>query len=220
MMSWQYNWFVFRASVMQISNLSMLWQDSLGQCTMPESWGIVLFAAFERNGPPLDGLLGNSGYMIRPWLLTYVQCPTTGPQRRYNFAHSSTRTTVQRSIGMAKQRWHCLRCSLRLQPQKACKVILVCFMLHNCARNLKLPPPSHDSDNREDDDAGGEENDENPSLLLCILMSFYRSIFSNASTCSGGWGRRRACVSVRLMKWVYPCVFISALCSSEMGRHK
>ena len=43
---------------MQIWNLSVLWQDGLGQCMMPESWGIVQFAAFEGNGPPLDGLLG------------------------------------------------------------------------------------------------------------------------------------------------------------------
>ena len=160
MMSWQSNWFVFRSSVMQISNLSMLWQDGLGKCMMPESWGIVLFAAFETGLPWMDSFLA-SGYMIRPWLMTPVQRPTTRPQRWYNFTHSSTRTTVQRSIGVAKQRLHCLRCVLHLQPQKACKVILVCFMLHNCAGHLKLPPPPHDSDNNwEDDDAGDEENDE------------------------------------------------------------
>ena len=132
-----------------------------------------MFAVFEETGLPwMDSSLA-SGYMIRPWLMTPVQRPTTWPQRRYNFAHSSTRTTVQRSIGVAKLRWHCLHCGLHLQPQKACKVILVCFMLHNCARYvyLKLPPPAHDSDNNwEDDDAGDEENDENPSLL-CILIS-------------------------------------------------
>ena len=126
-----------------------------------------------------------SGYMIRPWLMTPVQRPTTRPQRRYNCAHSSTRSTVQRSIGVAKQRWHYLHCGLRPQPQKEYKVILVCFMLHNCARHLKLPPPPHDSDNNwEEDDTGDEENDENPSLLVCILMSFYRSITSHASICS------------------------------------
>ena len=119
--------------------------------------------------PWMDSFLA-SGYMIRPWLMTSVQHPTTQPQRRYNFAHSFTHTAVQRSIGVAKLRWHCLHCGLHLQPQKASKVILVCFMLHNCARHLKLPPLRQDSDNWEDDDAGDEENDENPSLL-CILIS-------------------------------------------------
>ena len=188
---------------MQISNLSMLWQDGLGQCTMPESWGIVLFTAYKSNRPPLDGLLGEWIYMIRPWFMTPVQCPTIWSQRWYNFAHSSTCTTVQWSIGMAKHRWHCLCCGLQLQPQKACKVILVCFMLHNCARHLKLPPLRQDSDNWEDDDAGDEENDENPSLLLCILMLFYQSFTSNTSICSVCVGMR-----VSVMKWVYSYVFL------------
>ena len=48
--------------------------------------------------PWMDSSLA-SGYMIRPWLMTPVQRPTTWPQRRYNFAHSFTHTTVQRNIG-------------------------------------------------------------------------------------------------------------------------
>ena len=114
--------------------------------------------------------------MTRPWLVTPVQRPTTRSQRRYNFSHSSTHTTVQRSIGMAKQRWHCLRCCLRLQPQKACKVILVCFMLHNCARHFKLPPPPHDSDNWKKDDAGDEKNGAHPSPVLLSLAGAATSI--------------------------------------------
>ena len=156
-----------------------------------------MFAAFEETGLPwMDSFLA-SGYMIRPWLMTPVQRPTTWLQRRYNFAHSSTRTTVQRSIGVAKLRWHCLHCGLHLQPQKACKVILVCFMLHNCARYiyLKLPPPAHDSDNNwEDDDAGDEENDENPSLLLCILISHTDPSPEMQVFVVCVWGRACVCV--------------------------
>jgi len=43
--------------------------------------------------PWMDSSLA-SGYMIRPWLMTPVQRPTTWPQRQYNFAHSSAHTTV------------------------------------------------------------------------------------------------------------------------------
>ena len=149
----------------------MVWVSAQCQILEVLSWMLPLK---ETGLPWMDSILAR-GYMIRPWLMTPVQRPTTRSQRRYNFAHSSTRTPAQRSIGMAKQRWHCLRCGLRLQPQKACKVILVCFMLYNCTRYLKLPPPPHDTDNWEDD-AGDEENDENPSLLLFILVSFYPSI--------------------------------------------
>ena len=86
-----------------------------------------LFPAFEGPRPPLDGvILGDSGYMLRTWLMTPVANPTTRQERRYNFAQSSTRTTVERCIGVAKQRWNCLRCGLRLEPAKACRVIIVC----------------------------------------------------------------------------------------------
>ena len=151
--------------------------------------------------PWMDSFLA-SGYMIRPWLMTPVQRPTTRPQRRYNFANSSTRTTVQRSIGMAKQRWHCLLCGLCLQPQKACEVILVCFMLHNCVRHLKLPPPPHDSDNWEDDDAGDEENDENPSLLLWIPIC----CFTNPSPVMQVFV---VCVGVYACVWWNECILMS-----------
>ena len=118
-----------------------------------------LFTNFEGNRPRLDGLiLGDSGYMLRSWLMTPLLNPATRQPRNYNFAHSSTRTTVERSIGVAKQRFHCLRCGLRLQPPKACKVIIVCMMLHNHARRLNLPAPaddSSDSSSSSDDESDG-----------------------------------------------------------------
>ena len=126
-----------------------------------------LFDDFEANRPPLDGIiLGDSGYMVRPWLMTPVLQPVTRKQTSYNFSHSSTRTTVERSIGVAKQRFHCLRCGLRLQPSKACKVIWVCFMLHNHARRLNIPPPVDASDSSSSEDEGDDDDDSanQPSL--------------------------------------------------------
>ncbi|XP_041361019.1 putative nuclease HARBI1 [Gigantopelta aegis] len=119
-----------------------------------------LFADFEGNKPPLDGIiLGDSGYMLRTWLMTPIMNPTTRKQTNFNFAHSSTRTTVERSIGVAKQRFHCLRCGLRLQPPKACKVSIVCFMLHNHARRQKLPPPD-DATNPSSISEDGDDGDD------------------------------------------------------------
>ena len=45
-------------------------------------------------------------------------------RQNYNFSHSSTRTAVERSIGVTKRWWHCLR-RLRASPQKACQIIVV-----------------------------------------------------------------------------------------------
>eukprot|EP00745_Piridium_sociabile_P006830 TRINITY_DN14383_c0_g1_i11.p1 TRINITY_DN14383_c0_g1~~TRINITY_DN14383_c0_g1_i11.p1 ORF type:complete len:164 (+),score=35.17 TRINITY_DN14383_c0_g1_i11:925-1416(+) len=120
-----------------------------------------LFADFEGPRPSVDGvLLGDSGYMLRPWLLTPVLHPTTREEIHYNFAHSSTRSTIERCIGVAKQRWQCLRIGLRVAPEKACKIIAVCLMLHNRARLLNIPevpdvPDDQDvPDNDPDSDDG------------------------------------------------------------------
>ena len=86
--------------------------------------------------------------------------PATQQQRNYNFAHSSTPTTVEQSIGVAKQRFHCLRFSLSIQPQEACKVIIVCLMLHNHARRLNLPAPGDlsDSSSSSEEESDGEDD--------------------------------------------------------------
>ena len=111
----------------------------------------ALFDAFEGPRKPVTGfLLGDSGYMLRDWLLTPIVNPRTQQEETYNFRQSSTRTAVERSIGVAKRRWHCLR-RLRLSPTKACQVITVCLMLHNRARKLALPDVESDSDDSDTD---------------------------------------------------------------------
>ena len=120
-----------------------------------------LFASMERPRSYLDGIiLGDSGYMIRPWLMTPIRNPTTRKERDYNFGQSSTRTTVERAIGVAKQRWRCLRIGLRVQPLKASRIIKVCFMLANIARKLNLPPAPPDSSESESESSSDSEDDD------------------------------------------------------------
>ena len=86
-----------------------------------------VFEEFEGDGDanPIDGLmLADSGYMLRRWLLTPFRNPETRSERAFNYAHCSTRSTIERTIGVAKQRWQCLRYMLRLHPAKACRVIM------------------------------------------------------------------------------------------------
>ena len=121
-----------------------------------------LFEAFESNHKPVTGfLLGDSGYMLRDWLLTPLTNPRTQREMAYNFHQSSARTTVERSIGVAKRRWHCLR-RLRVAPVKACEIITVCLMLHNRARLYALPDAeSDDEDDDVDDSNDGDDSEAN-----------------------------------------------------------
>ena len=61
----------------------------------------ALFASFERPPRPVEGvLLGDSGYMLREWLFTPIRNPAYRKEERFNFAHMSTRSAVERALGM------------------------------------------------------------------------------------------------------------------------
>jgi len=126
-----------------ISNCVAKWPGSVHDARiLRES---ALFADFEGQPKPLSGyFLGDSGYMLRDWLLTPVTNPRTASDQRFNDVHSITRATVQRCIGVLKRRWHCLHDELRVAPAKACKLICACVVLHNRAMKLQHPLPDCD----------------------------------------------------------------------------
>ncbi|XP_064646164.1 putative nuclease HARBI1 [Lineus longissimus] len=114
-------------------------------------------------------LLGDSGYPVRPWLMTPFLNPNTPQQRRYNRSHKRTRCLVERGIGQWKRRFHCLHGQLRYTPLKACGIISACAMLHNIALDRGLPDfdeqpielqpqPDDDDDNVENVVAFGRLN--------------------------------------------------------------
>ncbi|WAQ96676.1 HARB1-like protein [Mya arenaria] len=76
-------------------------------------------------------LLGDSGYPCKRWLLTPYVNPQPGAQTRYN--------RVERGIGQLKRRWGILNGEIRLKPEKACKVIIACAVLHNICKRRNIP---------------------------------------------------------------------------------
>lgn len=112
-----------------------------------------IFSAFESNQPPLNGfILGDSGYMLRDWLMTPVLNIRSPRDEAYNAAHCGTRCTVERCIAILKRRWHCLHTELRLAPNKVCEIICACVVLHNRALDFNYVLEEDDTD---------DENDEN-----------------------------------------------------------
>ncbi|XP_049893663.1 putative nuclease HARBI1 [Epinephelus moara] len=126
-------------------------------------------------------LLGDSGYPCKPWLLTPYLQPHQGPQLNYNRAHKRTRAVVERGIGQMKRRFHVLHGEVRLTPDKVCKVIVACAILHNICKARQIAEPLEgDGDEESDDDGGGgEENIDFPQGNLAQSGLSYRGHFTN-----------------------------------------
>jgi len=85
-------------------------------------------------------LLGDGGYACRPYLLTpFLNPQTRQQQQRYNSAHSRTRCTVERLIGVWKKRFPCLHYGLRCHLRNNLVVIVACAVLHNIAIKMNEP---------------------------------------------------------------------------------
>ncbi|CAC5371741.1 HARBI1 [Mytilus coruscus] len=81
----------------------------------------------------------DSGYPCRPFLLTPFRQPREQREHNFNRAHITTRCTIERTFGIWKQRFRLLKTGIRMRPDRACKFILACAILHNIAMMLKEP---------------------------------------------------------------------------------
>jgi hypothetical protein len=117
---------------------------------------------FENNHRNLeDGiLLGDSGYALKPYLMTPYYNPVTANQRAYNRAHRKTRVIVEQTFGRWKRRFHLLHSEIRMQPEKVCQLIGACAILHNIAIafNEPIEDPEDDIDEADVQDYQGPEN--------------------------------------------------------------
>ena len=90
-------------------------------------------------------LLGDSAYGLRRYLLTPFTAPENDAEQRYNDAHTCTRTRIEHTFGITKNRSGCILIPLRVMgPDMSCAVILACFVLHNIGvmnRDLWQPLP-------------------------------------------------------------------------------
>ena len=115
-------------------------------------------------------LVGDSAYPLSRWMVKPIsQREVAGnPQRRaFNRALSGARTELTENIlAIVKQRWPILRMGIRMQPERASKVILSACVLHNFAMNLRDPLPDEDDpagpheDNTDDDDDDDDDGDD------------------------------------------------------------
>ncbi|XP_067204232.1 putative nuclease HARBI1 [Linepithema humile] len=144
---------------------SYIWNNSnlkVGMETIHRTWPNMTFF-----------LLGDSGYPLRPWLLTPVaNAEENSAEERYNSRQMSCRALIERCNGLLKMRFRCLlkHRVLHYTPQIACKIINACAILHNICIKNDVPFPQYDDDwqddifNQNNGDNEEIENRVNPEL--------------------------------------------------------
>ena len=85
---------------------------------------------------PPNGVLGDSGYACKTYLLTPYIDPELPHQINNNKAHCQTRVRIEQSFGIIKNRFPCPK-FLRVTPERAIVIISATFVLHDiaCLRN-------------------------------------------------------------------------------------
>ncbi|XP_067890539.1 putative nuclease HARBI1 [Heterodontus francisci] len=84
----------------------------------------------------LGWILGDKGYLLKTWLRTSVRNPRNATEKSSNNCYSSTRVTIEQTIGLLKMRFHCLDPSggaLQYAPSKVSRVLVVFCALHDLA---------------------------------------------------------------------------------------
>jgi len=92
-----------------------------------------------------DGyLVGDSGYPCKPYLLTPMNTPITAAEKAYNYAQAVARNVIERTNGLLKCRFPCLKYGLRVKLEHALPVIVATVVLHNIAVLLGDDQPPED----------------------------------------------------------------------------
>lgn len=94
-------------------------------------------------------LVGDSGYAIKPYLITPLLNPQTPVENLFNEAQIRTRNAVERLFGIWKRRFPILAVGIRLNIEKVEAVIVACAVLHNIAIQMNDDDPILNNDEIE-----------------------------------------------------------------------
>ena len=127
---------------LRINDVVARWPGSTHDSTIFSNSSIC--ARFE-TGEIKDGyILGDGGYPCKRYLLTPLGTTTTAAERRYNYSQIRTRNPVERTFGVLKRRFPCLKLGLRIQVKNSLSIIVACIVLHNIALRHGETEPQDD----------------------------------------------------------------------------
>lgn len=84
--------------------------------------------------------LGDSGYLLEPWLMTPLLQAQSNSELLYNRKHSQARSIIEQCNGLLKNRWRCLlkHRMLHYHPEVASNIVVSCVVLHNMCIHHKI----------------------------------------------------------------------------------
>lgn len=129
---------------LKIMNLVARWPGSTHDTTIFNN--SYLKTEFENRHFENSVLLGDSGYALKPYLLTPHLNPLGIAQQRYNESHIRTRNVVERTIGVWKRRFPICAYGSRLKLENTLAVIVATAVLHNIALEMGEDEPPLDED--------------------------------------------------------------------------
>lgn len=141
---------------LKIVNCVVRWPGSTHDSRILTQSGI--YRHLQQN-PGIGYVLGDSGYPLMQWLMVPVINPADQAERRYNTAHMSTRSVIERCNGVLKRRFACLN-KLRTSPERGCDIIQACIVLHNICMTTVGIQPGEDAvdDDLEDNGEIGQDD--------------------------------------------------------------
>lgn len=106
----------------------------------------ALYADLENRRFGESVLVGDSGYPVKPYLLTPLQQVRNNPEALYNESLIRTRNVVERSYGVWKRRFPALAMGIRLKLDTIQAMIVA--VLHNkaCDEKERVPPINNEQE--------------------------------------------------------------------------
>lgn len=88
-------------------------------------------------------LIGDSGYAVKPYLLTPLQNTNTEPERLYNEALIRTRNVVERQYGVWKRRFPILSRGIQVDVNTSMVIIILTTVLYNICIEMNEDVPNN-----------------------------------------------------------------------------